>query len=103
MGRALKHFSWIIEAIFFVTVSLTFIFVSAIAYRAVPELWNALSADDLTIRTTAIATLSTVITAFAIVGSVLTAFVAYRVSTKTAKVQKTIDYIYRQSHDKDII
>ncbi|MEL6790205.1 MAG: DUF4760 domain-containing protein [Pseudomonadota bacterium] len=103
MNLLWKRFSWLVEAVFIVTVLVTFILISAIVYRTLPELWAFISSKEATQRLGAITTLSTVITAFAIVGSVLTAFVAYRVTTKTAKVQKTIDYIYRQSHDKDII
>lgn len=63
-----------------------------------------LDADDLLLsRGEIISAFATSLTAFAIVGTVLTAFIAYKVNARTAKIQKTMDYISRQVHDNDII
>ncbi|MEO1150159.1 MAG: DUF4760 domain-containing protein [Pseudomonadota bacterium] len=103
MGSVLKQVHLRIEILFFGFFIVTLFLVLAIAWLSVPDLWTALYSGDSAARVKTVGTLSTIIIAFAIVGTVLTAFIAYRTSTKTAKVQKTIDYIYRQSHDKDII
>lgn len=50
-----------------------------------------------------ITALATAVTGLAIIGTVVTGFQAYKQNTRTAKIQKTIDFIYRQTHDKDIL
>ncbi|MEM0929680.1 MAG: DUF4760 domain-containing protein [Pseudomonadota bacterium] len=74
------------------------------------DLLSALVDDDpynTKLKFQAVSTIATGVTAFAIIGTVIIAQVAYETTSqnesKTAKIQKTIDFISRQVHDKDLI
>lgn len=70
------------------------------------ELKHALSVTDLdgaSLKFQAINTISTAITALAIIGTVIVAHIAYNVTSRTARIQKTIDFISAQVNDKDLI
>ncbi|MEL6378135.1 MAG: hypothetical protein AAGK25_06480 [Pseudomonadota bacterium] len=82
MGSVLKQVRLRIEILFFGFFIVTLFLVLAIAWLSAPDLWAAFYSGDSAARVQAVGTLSTIITAFAIVGTVLTAFIAYRASTK---------------------
>lgn len=110
MNKHAQQTRRVLDALFLVVSASLFFFVlvSVIAVQAplLETIFADHSADESVSRADrfeALASLSTAITTLAIIGTVFTAWLAYQVHAKTARVQKTIDFIYRQVHDQDIL